>query len=681
MKQLTSQMAMLGMVIDQDANNATFNLLLRSGEAIKTIVESLTWVETLLNLDPYNRDRVSTPPGYDTGDPRDLVRKYIRLGRMIQVEGLYQEYDGNARFLARRITLLNDTDGTEFYERKHWWLTQLREIGDVWLSYLCMREGEYDFSKYRTNIDISGLPEGSDVQESATLSRLIYGLSSAYMLTGCKRFLEAARAGIAYLRENFISPTDDGKGVIWAFGLSKNKQIITSQNTDDFDTIALYEQIYVLSGMTQYYRITLDPNVLYDIKRTIYTFNRFFHDPRADADGILPDDKNGEGRNRNGYFSHLDFEDMTPDADILGDNQGRKNWNSIGDHIPAYLINLVLALDPLPTGLNDPETKKFLETLHRMLDETANLILEKMPDPDDRSYFVRERFFADWLPDYGWRWQKNRAIVGHNFKIAWNLTRVAIAYRNRGNNLRKDHEEAKKLFTFSAHLCHRMAALGVDPVRGGIYDVIEREPPGERNSPVPRFGWWSTKDFWQQEQGILAALIIYGYAKLLQTKDPEDWQSIGLTDEPEFFRQLASETMAFWNLYFLDRDSGGVFFRTTEDGLPYLLDSYRNKGGHAISGYHAFELNYLAHIYLSTFVRAPNAGFSLRFKPDPKANQRSINVLPDFLPKEIVFIKNVRVNGRIKNPNDYDSNNCHINFSDSELGKEFLVEFGVKRDW
>ncbi|MBK8270339.1 MAG: hypothetical protein IPK83_19405 [Planctomycetes bacterium] len=29
----------------------------------------------------------------------------------------------------------------------------------------------------------------------------------------------------------------------------------------------------------------------------------------------------------------------------IGDNRLRKNWNSIGDHIPAHLVNLIIALD------------------------------------------------------------------------------------------------------------------------------------------------------------------------------------------------------------------------------------------------------------------------------------------------------------------------------------------------
>jgi mannose/cellobiose epimerase-like protein (N-acyl-D-glucosamine 2-epimerase family) len=628
----------------------------------------LTWAEVLTNLDLFDRNRVPKPPDYSDHDPRDLVRRYVRIGRLLQVEGLYQEHDQTRRFLARRITVLNDTEGVQFSERKHWWLTQIRELGDVWLEYLGMSEGRYDFSGYRTNIDLSGLPTGSGVQECATLSRLIYGLASAYMLTGSSRFLDAATAGVAYQRERFVSPTDDGRGILWAHGLENGHRVMTSRNADDRDTVALYEQIYALAGLTQYYRITLEPDVLYDIKRTIHAFNRFFHDCAAGQDD--------ETRRGDGYFSHLDFADMSPHAERLGDNRSRKNWNSVGDHIPAYLINLILALDPLPSGLEDRETRKFLDVLKRMLDETAQLILTKLPEENDPTYFVRERFYRDWHPDFGWRWQQNRAIVGHNFKIAWNLTRVAAAFQNDG-----DIERADRYFAYSAKLCRRVAALGIDPIRGGVYDVIEREPPGQRDTAVPRLAWWPTKDFWQQEQAILASLVIYGYSKMLEQSEPTRWQSLEIGEPPEFFLQLARETMAFWNLYFLDRDDRGVYFRTTEDGLPYLEGMYRNRGGHSISGYHAFELNFLAHIYLSLFVRKPSDRLSLRFRPALGTQQRTINVLPDFVPRELLQIETVRVDGQLRSDNDFDSNKFNVKFTDDDLGREFVVQFGIKRQW
>lgn len=60
-----------------------------------------------------------------------------------------------------------------------------------------------DFKLYQTNLNIIGLPTDDNIQESSTLARLIYGLSSAYLLTGCESYLSAARAGVQYQSETF----------------------------------------------------------------------------------------------------------------------------------------------------------------------------------------------------------------------------------------------------------------------------------------------------------------------------------------------------------------------------------------------------------------------------------------------------------------------------------------------
>ena len=125
-----------------------------------------------------------------------------------------------------------------------------------------------------------------------------------------------------------------------------------------------------------------------------------------------------------------------------------------------------------------------------------------------------------------------------------------------------------------------MAKVGIDQFRSGCWDMVERKPRDGR--PV-EINWGNTKDFWQQEQAILAYLILHGY-----------------TCKPEYL-QLAQEMEAFWNLFFLDRDRWGVFFRLTANGVPVIEGEYGKKGGRDVAGYHAFELNYLAHTYNRAF--------------------------------------------------------------------------------
>ena len=128
-------------------------------------------------------------------------------------------------------------------------------------------------------------------------------------------------------------------------------------------------------------------------------------------------------------------------ASRSGANQGKKNWNSVGDHAPAYLINLYLA-----TG--EERYADFLEY-------TFDTIAKHFPDYED-SPFVQEKFFEDWSPRPTHMWQQNRGVVGHNLKIAWNLMRMnslqaqgrvrgAGAQDRRGHAGRRQRPAARRL--------------------------------------------------------------------------------------------------------------------------------------------------------------------------------------------------------------------------------------------
>ncbi len=285
--------------------------------------------------------------------------------------------------------------------------------------------------------------------------------------------------------------------------------------------------------------------------------------------------------------------------DILDTDPWKNSiWNSVGDHAPAYLINLYLA-----TGAKQDAD---------MLTYCADMIVEHFPDYD-HSPFVQEKFHEDWSPDRTWGWQQNRAVVGHNLKIAWNLTRIS--------SIKPD----ERYDAMAEKIAKLMPSHGMDSQRAGWYDVVERElAPGET---VHRFAWHDRKAWWQQEQAILAYLIMSGV-----TKNPE-------------YLKYARESASFYNSWFLDQDSGGIYFNVLANGVPYLMGTEREKGSHSMSGYHSFELCYLAAVYGNLLVNKLPMDFF--FKPQPGGFPDNIlRVAPDLLPPGSVSILEVEIDGK-----------------------------------
>ena len=130
-------------------------------------------------------------------------------------------------------------------------------------------------------------------QETDTISRLVYGFATAYLLTGEDRFLEAAEKGVGYLRDH-MRMVDMGQGIaMWVHGIDvspeSERKVMGSEFGDDIDAIPAYEQIYALAGPAQTYRVTGDPLIMRDVEMTHELFNRFFLD-----------------REGGGFYSHVD---------------------------------------------------------------------------------------------------------------------------------------------------------------------------------------------------------------------------------------------------------------------------------------------------------------------------------------------------------------------------------------
>jgi mannose/cellobiose epimerase-like protein (N-acyl-D-glucosamine 2-epimerase family) len=566
---LTVSDLVTGYVTAHDPDRRRLEVRTSDGQPVRLRYSPDVYAEHLRNL--------GEPARNATGDLAGLLVP----GRHLFAYGILDLRDGGEDFEAHRLVVSGEAGGDFPFEHPDWWPRQVGELARFYRR-AQFGDGPVDMRDYRTVLRLGGDKADSYLQETDTLSRLVYGMSTAFLLTGDEDLLGVAEAGTAYLRDHMRFVDRDHDVVYWYHGIDVRDgaevKLFTSEFGDDYAAIPAYEQIYALVGLTQTYRVTGDPAILADIEATMRLIRRFFHDPQ-----------------RGGWYSHLDPFDLSPSHESLGHNRLRKNWNSIGDHAPAYLINLYLATS----------RQEYAD----MLVESANLIVARFFDPG--SPFVQERFHADWRPDRSWGWQQDRAVVGHNLKIAWNLMRLAAlrpepAYRRLAEQIGRT-----------------MPAVGADQRRGGWYDVLDRTPS---QTGRHRFTWHDRKAWWQQEQGILAYLILAGNG-----------------GDPEFLRQ-ARESAAFYNAFFLDHDEGGVYFNVLANGLPYLLGSERLKGSHSMSLYHATELCYLATVYQRLLIRGEPLDLWFRPRPDGFPD-RLLRVAPDLLPPGRARLAAVEVDG------------------------------------
>jgi len=579
-----------GTVTSYRADEDTFSMQTIDGREFDVALTSQTFAEVVRNLGEAYVDA--------SGQMRDMLDR----GRMLYAYGTFYPEKGDYVFEAKRIVFVGRTSHDFVFERPNWWIHQVREVADFYLR-AQWPDGNIDYREYRTRITLEGDKLPGTRQETDTISRLVYGMATAYMLTGEDRFLEAAERGTEYLRDH-MRTVDASEGVAyWVHAIDrsggKEKKILASEFGDDYDAIPAYEQIYALAGPTQTYRITGDPRILSDIQMTVALFDRFYLD-----------------REGGGFFSHIDPITFDPRSESLGHNQARKNWNSVGDHAPAYLINAYLA-----TG--EEKYANFLAL-------TADTITNRFADYD-RSPFVNERFHEDWTEDHAWGWQHNRAVVGHNLKIAWNLMRI--------NSLRP----STRYVELARKIAEVMPPIGSDRQRGGWYDVMEREKT--EGQEWYRFTWHDRKAWWQQEQAILAFLILSGT----------------LGDE---YRNEARHAAAFYNAWFLDHDSGAVYFNVLANGLPYVVGTERLKGSHSMSAYHNTELCYLAAVYTNLLIT--KQPLDLYFKPRADGfADRVLRVSPDLLPPGSVRIEQVWIDGQLST--DFDAEAMTVNLPQGDV--------------
>ena len=529
-------------------------------------------------------------------------------GRFLHAYGLFYPESDRLKFEAKHLLVFGRDKNDLRFEEQNWWIKQIQQLLNFYLeSQFGVNEGEtIDFKNFRTDLSAEGA-KLDGVQNLDTVSRLVYGFASAYLITGDDRALEAAKKGTEYMQKHFRHQ-NKSEGICYWYsqidiqsdGSVRKYMGSTAGGDEGGNAIPCYEQIYALAGPTQTYRITGGDHIKEDLDDTIAFLNRYYKDHGPYG----------------GYYSHIDPVTFDGEAESLGINKAKKNWNSVGDHAPAYLINLYLATE-------DKSYATFLE-------DTFDTICEHFPDYE-YSPFMNEKFYKDWSHDLKWGIHQARCVVGHNLKVAWNLTRM--------HSLKP--KESYKVFH---QIADAIPGSGCDNQRGGWYDMMERTlKEGEENY---RLVWHDRKAWWQQEQGILAYYIMAGV----------------YNDKPDYLN-FAREGTAFYNGWFLDYEEGGIYFNVLANGQPYALGTERGKGSHSMAGYHSFELCYLAAIYTNLLIKKQSMDFY--FCPEPNAWENNIlRVAPDLLPKGTIELSEVWIEG--KSYKDFDSEKMHIFLPESD---------------
>jgi hypothetical protein len=150
-----------------------------------------------------------------TGQIDDLLQSE----QFLFAYGIFYPENNSHTFEAYEINFPGRKKGKYRFEEPDWWVKQARSICDFFIRAQFGGPENIDYKNYRTLIDLSGGKVGTTRQETDTISRMIYGMASTFLLTGEDRFLEAAEKGTKYLRDHMRFYDTDENVAYWYHGI------------------------------------------------------------------------------------------------------------------------------------------------------------------------------------------------------------------------------------------------------------------------------------------------------------------------------------------------------------------------------------------------------------------------------------------------------------------------------
>jgi len=141
-------------------------------------------------------------PWFDT---TAAIPEMLSPGRFLFVYGTFYP-DAPDVLEAQYIDFLGKDVEKFRFEEPDWWIKQAQSIAEFFIRAQFDLEGDavrVNYDTYRTDLSMTGERRSASFrQETDTISRMIYGLASTFLLTGEDLFLEAAEAGTQYLRDH-----------------------------------------------------------------------------------------------------------------------------------------------------------------------------------------------------------------------------------------------------------------------------------------------------------------------------------------------------------------------------------------------------------------------------------------------------------------------------------------------
>src|SRR5205085_5804423 len=127
-------------------------------------------------------------------DATGQIPELLTSGQFVHAYGIfYPTESGTPTFEVKSMVFPGSKPLDYRFEEQDWWINQARSIGNSYIKWQFNYPGqEIDYKNYRTFLHLAGAKKGDYLQETDTISRLVFGLASTYLLTGEDQFLEAA---------------------------------------------------------------------------------------------------------------------------------------------------------------------------------------------------------------------------------------------------------------------------------------------------------------------------------------------------------------------------------------------------------------------------------------------------------------------------------------------------------